>query len=508
MENSRIIEENYLVYTYSSFRGLAGEVIVGFLRPGIFLTLIPVLGYWLIVGVVLYLLSGRVSPPFLMLLLLVSAAPLVGRFAVASANGDLHCGFFSTKVDRGEVYAYTIRYIALTCVWVTLVAAIVYLFLDGGNSVLAMFGPMGFAKFGFKTLLIVLVAVICLLAPTLCLLLATVTQSVGQAFSPDPWRWLYHFRRADLLVFYSSLFGGIIVFYCVWAIPLAIIATLAFTYSPAMGAAVVGYVYLFPALASAVLIGRMCGAFAIGDEEIDRDEAEKQFNEAILSDPTAARASALAVVQAADSGSVPSTAPASASAPISVAPSKAFPVAEVLKKVKSISADNIREAIQGAELRQNKNPNDLEAGVELVLLYRKADLPDKAKEKAAAAIVTAVEQHTEAAAALAFRSLQKDRHTLELEVPVLFKLGSFLLGEKLYADAGWCLHEALAKQGSDANTSQKKLIEIAEQASSAGKSQDALAIYDIFLKKYPDSTFTDYVRKAAENEKRKSEQKA
>jgi hypothetical protein len=85
----------------SVFRGSAGEVVRGFVDLGTLFTLVPVLVMMVIIGLVAGLVKVvGLSAPFAGFIMVVSASPIVGRFALAARDGQLDGGFFGVNLER------------------------------------------------------------------------------------------------------------------------------------------------------------------------------------------------------------------------------------------------------------------------------------------------------------------------------------------------------------------------------------------------------------------------
>jgi hypothetical protein len=73
----------------------------GFVDVGTLFTLVPVLVMMVIIGPVAGLVVKVVglSAPFAGFIMVVSASPIVGRFALAARDGQLDAGFFAVNLE-------------------------------------------------------------------------------------------------------------------------------------------------------------------------------------------------------------------------------------------------------------------------------------------------------------------------------------------------------------------------------------------------------------------------
>ncbi|MCB0324453.1 MAG: hypothetical protein KDD69_12815 [Bdellovibrionales bacterium] len=427
----------------STFRGLAGEVVAGFLRPSTLLSLLPVFGTWAALLAALFFMGDKVPQPLVLLVISVAAVLITGRFAVPASNGQLHSGFFnfSGAASSEDVRAFALRYFCFLVPGMTLIGGAVYLLSKGAYLPTSM---TSVAQAGFLGVLLALLLFIGALLPTLCLLLAISWQDISEVFSFEPWAWLWHMKRGDVIAFYSAAAGGLFVFTAVY-LPIALcLLALAFLASPVAGAALAGVIYLVPALASPVLLGRLSGAFALGQDVLGSDGAltAKPVSPAELLNPLAAAALL--------STTPPSTTHSATSSTTSSSEEQSAPTPEVETKAVTDPATLISLALTRGD---GKNAVQI------------------------------------------FVAQAKERHALPLSAQTLEKLADALLVEAHFGDAGWAASKGMHAAERDPIAIQKKLIEIADAAASAGNTAEAKALYSFFLKRFPESNFADYVQK-------------
>jgi hypothetical protein len=475
------------------FRGAAGEVVRGFVRPATLLTLLPLLAAAAFLGAVaggavhLFGLSPLLTP----LILMVAGSPIIGRFALAARAGDLRAGFISGRVEAGELVGFVTRYAVLTFAW-GVPGLIVVAKLAGALGGIPAGGPAALVTAGPAGLLLILTVLALLLAPTLSMLVATRCNSVGEVLSPDAWRWLGT-RRHDLVAFYAALVGGAVVFLLVALPPLVALALLAFAVSTTIGIGLAAFAWVVPAAAAPVLLGRLCGAFvAAGDPIADPGEATrlaaggqgigfgspspKGGERAAWVSPAAAAGLAGADLQDGAAGGEHSPAAA-------------------LRRIAARADPDLPGAIAEAEHLLRAHPLNANVGAALSGLYQRAGRADDARRLGAAAIERALNAGLNGLAAEVFHRFESERHALGLSGAVLDRLGWVLLQRRALDAAVWCF-EAAAEGGGDPAQAEKGLIAVADAATSVGETERALALYRAFLDRHPRSTLAGYARNA------------
>jgi len=248
-----------------SFGGTAGQVVRGFVRTGTLLTTIPVIVATVFLALVSAAMVDMLALPATAAfgVMLVAASPVTGRFALAARAGDLDAGFVDGHFDGGELTSFVVRYAALTLAW-GVPAAFLASWLIPNLSTSADAGIEAMLV-GPSALGLVLLLLVALLAPTLSTLVATRTDTVAEALSLDAWRWIAIARRRDLVVFYSSLIGGLILFVFIAAPLLLVLAALALAVAPTLAGMLGVFAWVAPSAASPVLLGRLAGAFVLSE---------------------------------------------------------------------------------------------------------------------------------------------------------------------------------------------------------------------------------------------------
>lgn len=461
------------------------------MRPSTFLTLIPVFIYWAVIGFVLSLLTLKVHPAVVGGLLLIAAGALVGRFALPASRGDLHAGFFDPQGyrDSGELIHYGLRYLALTVIWAVPAGGLAYLGAQGAGAEMMGGGMASLFSMGWRGAIFLVVFVIAFAGPVLSFFVAAITSSIGELVRPDPWLWLVVTRRRDLIVFLSSAMGGLLVFTMLYAVPLGLVIIVLASMSPELAIVAVGVLYFAPAAASPVLVGRLIGAFVVGEDPLDGDEAPART---LVLDAVGGESEP----QVTSSGSASSS---GTSVSLSAMPST-LRAGVVITRVQKISPSQMPDALFSVKAKLDARPDDLEAHFEYMLLLRRNRQVEEFQQVAQKAISLALDKGDGKAAIVIFRSLQKYRDCLKQDTRVMRELKGLFQETTQYADLAWSELSLGDLAGSEL---ERRLIEIAESASQAGKSEDALAIYNLLLETFPGSNFKEFVEKAAGAERAK-----
>lgn len=290
----------------TEFSGLAGEVVRGFLSLSVWPTLVPVYFLWAFVALILYMAGQFIPPqaltPLSLCIGILIAGYIVGRFAIPAARSDVNSPFFSEELEPGDPIFFSLRGFLFLLIW----EVPLYLLSQIPQvsfSPFTVVNPTSLINAGFVTYISYLITILMLLGPTVAWLLASCTNDFAQVTSSAPWKWLFQARRRDLPAFYSSALGGWLCFLAIYLVPIAIVVgvilSIGFSSPPkgefnfqaiqtAMYASLM--VFLIPAAAAPVLIGRLSGAFVQGYGSLDSQAEVVTLDqlEQAESDPTAA----------------------------------------------------------------------------------------------------------------------------------------------------------------------------------------------------------------------------
>lgn len=464
----------------STFRGSSGEVVRGFINLSTLATLIPVLVVMILLGLLAGLIMklAGLSLPFAALLTLLTASPVIGRFAMAARDGQLDAGFLTARADRGAVVGFVLRHATLCVAWglpITLIGHFLLKPGDEGLSVMGMAIPSGGTAVG-----LLLLGAAAVVAQLVSLLIATKTDSVGQALSADAWRWVLIERRSDLVPLVASLIGGMVVFAMVTWPVLGLLALLVGKASTGLGTAVGIFAYASPALAAPVLLGRLCGAFVFGEE--------------LMPDT----ATAVPVVVPPSPGSVSRPMAVRPSAPVpspvdaAVQAARRIDVKQALDGVRLKAGTDLPAALKEVQTLRDAYPANPQVAVELANLLRQSGQQAQSVAAAAVAIKVALSAGTAPVAIEMWKLYSEARETLDLDAATLETLGRQLITRKELDDAAWCFRTMKSK-GADAIRVQKGLIGVAEASAREGNLRGALQLYRFILSEFPQSTLRDYI---------------
>lgn len=488
----------------TTFRGASGEVVRGFVSFATLLTLLPVAGLMVVLGIVsaLAMKAMSSSAPVAVLIVLVTSSPIVARFAMAARQGDLCCGFLSASLDKGAVTGFVARHAILVLIWGTPLA------LVGAWLMRRMEEQSSEALFSSGTIGIALI-VVGTIAQSLSLLVATKADTVREALSLDVWHWVWG-RRADWAPFLAALIGGAALFTAlVW--PVFGLLSLWLTRSSPQAGVVLGILtYAAPGMAAPVLYGRLCGAFVFGEEAMGQGLALVPVRVGpVAKDAAIATSIATIATPARTPGpSLPArpagAAPGAAVQPIAVVARPAstavqsmrrIPVDQALGQLRLKAGSDLPGAVKDAQLLREAYPAHPLVAAELARVLAKAGQTQESCTAAVAAIKTAIAAGTGPVAVDLFVEFAPVRHQLDLQTPALEALGRISLQRNLLDDALWCFN-SLARLGGDATKVQKGLIAVAEGAAKAGNTSRAVEVFDLLLGQYPDSPFAAYVEDA------------
>jgi hypothetical protein len=486
----------------SAFRGVAGEVVRGFVQLGTLATVLVVMLVMLLVaaGAVLLVKVTGLPTPFAGLLLMVSSSPLIGRFAMAAREGQLDAGFLNADSDKGAVMGFMFRHVTLCVACGIPLGIAASVMLKSASSSGGVFGgglmPSGGAAVG-----LMLLGVVGGAAQILSLLIATKTDSVSEAVSADAWRWVLVQRRPDLLPFLASLVGGMVVFaMLVWPI-CGILSMLVIRHSVGAGAALASFTYAAPILAGPILLGRMCGAFVFGEEPMGAPPGAaalppvRPFQPGVSRTPIAnvavgtpqARPEGLA----APLSRTPPPEPASAA----TAAARRMDVNQALDALTVKAGTDLPGAVREAQILRDAHPANPRVAVALARLFQQNGQKSEAIAAAAHAIRTALTAGTAPLAIEMWGAVSESRAELELDAITLEALGKQLVTRKNLKDAAWCF-QAMRGKGGEPLRVQKGLISVAEVTARDGNPAAAAQIYRLLLKEYPDSTLREYMENA------------
>ncbi|MDO8465425.1 MAG: hypothetical protein Q7S46_09285 [Gallionella sp.] len=462
----------------SRFRGMAGEVMYRFMSPRTLFSALPILfifsALWLITAIIEDFTGFFALPVFF-----IAYAMMVGHFSLPALQGTFDSSFFAGAGNGNKLWAFTIRYLALVfaCALPLALFASVTIGLRAlPGSAAEILIPLASIQKSSDNLSLTALVLVSMLMLTLCLIIAARAETLREAFSLEIWGWLLSERRADLPIFYAALAGGLVIFFGTYLIPFALVFFFTFKTSLQSGVIVSGFFYLLVLAASPILLGRMCGAFVAGENDLEH--ATQDILALLGVVPTVSPQLELELATGADQ--LP---------PVE----KKLSFNEMVAKTRALPIDALISEIDKAETLLAARPHDPYTTVELAMLYRRAGEAEKALEVAARAITQAINNGYAEIGVSLFRGFAKERAELGLDAQTLEIVGNVLLKQGLVLDAGWCLHESATIAG-DMLKAQKKLMHVATIAEETGKYTEAIALYNFFISAYPNTNLVQYAQ--------------
>jgi len=499
----------------TEFRGVAGEVIRGFISVGIIGTLVSVL----LSGVVLVLITALLTKVFGLpsafagLILVAGTSPLIGHFALSAREGNLQAGLLTSRVGWGPVFAFAARHVVLCLAWGLPLAFVAqFLLKDSAQSLIAFSAPEAGTGIG-----LLIVAVVAVVAHLLSLLIATKTDSLSEAFTAEAWRWVLTERRADLVPMVATLLGGLVVFSLLCWPLLGVVSLMLIKASPKIGVAVAAFTYAAPALGAPILLGRLCGAFVFGEtpgrEEIPSTPLARPAGSGGRPvRPTLSGSPALQTHPIPTPVTVPATTALPDAPPLELldSPPPAAPPRNREVAIRAAQRLDPNQALEGLRVRLTSDPA---GALTEALVLRDAHpvnprvavfVAETLKEQGQATEATAAASHairvalSAGAAPVAvelWNNFSAQRQDLDLDLPNLETLGKQLLTRKALTDAAWCFQAMKSKDG-DSLRVQKGFISVAEAATKEGNTSAAARVYRHILQEFPDSTLREFIENA------------
>jgi tetratricopeptide (TPR) repeat protein len=164
----------------------------------------------------------------------------------------------------------------------------------------------------------------------------------------------------------------------------------------------------------------------------------------------------------------------------------------------------LSDAIVAARELETSLAAPIRGQIEQMLLAMRLSDMDSARSAAAHAIDSAAQRGFADISMQLYEKMAGDRSKLKLSAYSLEILGNMYQQRKQLMDAAWCLHAA-ANVAGDVIKAQKRLFQIAEIAEKAGKQKEALALYKILIKQYPNSTLLEFAQQGVARSKKQSE---
>ena len=164
---------------------------------------------------------------------------------------------------------------------------------------------------------------------------------------------------------------------------------------------------------------------------------------------------------------------------------------QIEQRLSALSEQEVGAALAAATEKEHQAP--LQASVEKSLLRLRLGDRKGAVEAASTGVNLAAQMGFADIGVFLFSRLGEDRMRLSLENHTLEVIGKVLEQRLLYMDAAWCFHTA-AVRGGDLQKAQKRLFQTAEAALKEGKLKESQALFELLLRKYPETTLQDFAR--------------
>ena len=465
------------------FRGVAGETALALLSPWTFFAAIPIGIFFFLITLLIGVTGLAQNPLAATAVFMLASGFIVGRIGLSASRGKPDAGLLDSSVSHGEAFAYAVRYAVLILIWGLPVALILWFVVGGfGRGISPMGMGMGMVSMGFKGVLIVILILFSMFASIASYIIALRADNLGELFSPEPWFWIVQTRLGDYFVMLAALAGGLAVFYFVYSIPSIVVIAAAFAMHPAIGAFIMGLIYVALFAVGTIHLGRLSGVFIAYEGSVADNLAD-------ASDGGLVQAALSEVKEKKADQSLPET-PMPTAAPT-------FSLEETVAKVRALPADQLEATAKTLTEKVKNEPTNIGASVELTLVYKKMNKAQEMFNEAAQTLGLLMAMGNMGDSEKLFTGLGKDRMRTPLVGEDKIRLGQYLADQGRFLEGGILLYSGMA--GDDAALAEKKVMEVARAAETGGKPKQALVLYQQILKKHPDSNFADFIKDAIKN---------
>jgi hypothetical protein len=377
--------------------------------------------------------------------------------------------------DMGEILVYTGRFLLLNAVWfipwLVIWKLVTKKTLIGALNLLE--SPMQFFQSpGLQILRFVLI-IIAVVLPTLCLLISLFSSTTKGLFSRYSWSWLMKQRRVDLPPFWSSLIGGSLVMILYATLPALILVYVGFKDSSRTASILASLLCVWILSTIALLSGRLAGVFVAHDfiqlDFVPDEPLIASEGNAIVLEPV-----------------------------VPVRSNEAKPdLDDIERRMTELDDDQLQTALVDARELESSMAAPIRGQMEQMILLLRSGNMDMARTVAASAIDAAAQRGFADVSMKLFVRMGADRRKLKLLAYSLEILGNMYQQKKQLLDAAWCLHSAAIAAG-DAIKAQKRLFQIAELGEKNGSYKDALTLYEILIRQYPNSNLLEFAQQGAD----------
>ena len=364
-------------------------------------------------------------------------------------------------------------------------------------------------------------------APTMSFIICTATSEPGEVLSIQPWRELLGEEFPNLVVFYASMFGGVLSFWLIYAIPLGIIIGLLSLISRELAGTLGVFILSLPATMAPILIGRLAGAMVLGSQHDfaeDNDEPNASINPSkashvppppkpsdkpqpplptanIGSAPTPDLTAETNITNFSNNQTNPKTSNASQTTPLtlekSVADSGLLSTAtlqaqpesieqKLLKKIELIRPYQLHNAITISNSRLKNRPDDPLINAETAIIKGRANEQEGLIELASKAIQLNLPENNKLLIINILQSIGNIIQTLQIE-PQEYKACATLLSEfKLFYLSAICLTKTRAAFNTETEQ-ENSILNLAMTANKQKKQKETVAILRLFQQHFPNS---------------------
>jgi hypothetical protein len=500
----------------SQFGGVVGQVVNQFVSKSTLISAIPVIVFVGVFSAISgYLFSGSLGIVMIAVMAIIFSLP-IARFAIPARMGNTDEGFLSDQVTWKESFQYSIRYSIANLVW--LIPVIIFgliIGLVGGDSSGSSFNPNPYSLMTSGSgMVFVVLMIFSMLGPLLALLVTTATDEISELFDKDLWLSFVTVYRDELVIFCANVIGAVFMFWLLFAVPLLVIAAIAFAVSDAFGAIVLGFIALLPAAISPIILGRLAGAlvYSIEQEEMDdvdadnehsqnQDQSQEQTKTTAQTASNAPLAKGATVTESSgsltasiDHGGSNENDPLLNANNIADANPHGSKLKLIEQKLTKIDALKKNNAILLAQNAQKTTPDEPYHFAEEVLIHCQFEAFEEALPLANRAIPKAINFGDQALTFKLFNALGNHRVKLKLAPPVILRLKQCLLegGHFLMAVQAILI---LIKMQPDDQAHKEMILDIAFKARQKNSKEQSKKIYAFFIKKYADNPLINIAQK-------------
>jgi hypothetical protein len=524
-------------YQISTFRGLAGEVIYSFIAPSTIISAIPVMIFIALSSIGLFFLIPEKLFPLHILLMYLLTAISVARFAIPASRGYINSGWFNIYIQKGETLAYAQRYLVLTLFWGIPCGILLLVATSLGGD--AFQSDISYTSMGGAGFIFLLVGIILIFAPTLSFIICAASSEVRQVIGLNPWKQLIQEDFPNLVIFYASIFGGVIVFWLIYALPLGLLTAVLSLISTELAGITAVFIISLPAAMTPILIGRLAGSIVYGLEKDNEEYASDTPDEPQQSDAQTNNIispSSIAYKSTASSNSDTSIqetniigntikqhncktnqavnySPAentNKESSVNELPKSSFILAikspdnpltfeqKLLKKVDAYPPYQLENTIMLAKNRLNTRPDDALIHVEVVLLNLLCKKTDEALALASKAIELNLAKQHDLLTVNMLKMLDKDILRLDISFEDSNRCVELLIHHDLLYQASLCLLNH--KKGNALNGVESKILSIAVNANKQKHKKQTFAILTLFKDNFPNSKYIAKINQLLEKQ--------